>query len=715
MSKKLLAICTTGIMGLLHAGPAHAQADGATGAVAETGQDIIVTAQRRAERLRDVPLSVSALNGEALAQSGIATGLGLTQAITGLNFQANGSTVQPAIRGVTSTGSNPGDASNVAIYVDGVYQPFQAGNYIDLVNIERVEVLKGPQGTLFGRNAAGGAISVTTRSPQFDPEGHVTVGYGRFGDVRGEAYATSAISDSIAADFSFKYVNDDGFRKDIVTGRDLATREYLALRSKVLLKASDTVRITIAGDYADSSDNSVFSGQPLNGNAAAAPLPGAVIATRPNSAALSFVPTLDVKGGGASLRAELELPFADLTSLTAYRRYTSFQHPDSDITPVRLSETNLSYDIDTWSQELNLASNGKGPFKWIAGLFLFDDRAAQELASFAGVAPTYTTLVQVLLNRSKIHTRSAAVYGEANYAVTDRLTVIGGLRYSHDKISYVGTNGVITVNPEASFDSVTPRASIRYEVLDRTNIYATYSKGFKAGVFNPGALATTPVNPEKIDAYEIGVKGGVGRLFSFSAAGFHYDYRDLQFQAFGATSIVPILQNAANAKIDGAEVEATLNPVAGLSVRGGLAYTDARYSDFAGAQGFIPRPGGGNNSALIDASGNRMIRTPKWSGNAAVTYDMPAFDGTLSISGNAFFSGRVYYDVANRAQQKPYQIYNASLSWTTPDDHWRVTIFGENLSDEVYVQSLLVSGLGYNVNFGRPATYGARLTYQFGR
>lgn len=690
-----------------------AQVRPATSDTEQSGQDIIVTAQRREERLRDVPLSITALSGDQLVKSGVGSAVALNQVVPGLNFQSNGSTAQPAIRGVTSSGSTAGDASNVAIYIDGVYQPFQFGNYLELADVQRIEVLKGPQGTLFGRNATGGAISITTPDPKFEKSAFASVSYGRFREINAKSGVNLPLGDKAAVSIVLQRHADDGYRTDLQSGADLAVRRIVNARAKLRFQATETLNFVLSGDYMSSYDNTSFSGQPLNGNTAAATLPGAILALKPNTAALSFVPFIKVKGGGGSLRTELDLPIGKLKSITAYRRYTTDQRPDSDVTPVRLSESRLSPGDKTFTQEINIASD-PGRFQWLIGGFYFDDRATVRLQVFAGAPPTYSAVTQVLSTRTRVHTRSYAAYGEATFKPVERLALIAGLRYNHDKISYVGTSGSTTVSPEADFDSVTPRLSIRYDFARTANIYATYSKGFKAGVFNSNSLAITPVNPEKIDAYEVGLKGNAGRSLSFSLAAYQYDYKDLQLQSFGATSSISVLQNAADARIRGGEVEANLRVIDGLDLRLGAAYTHARYRDFPGAQGFIPRPTGGNFSVVIpNAAGNQMIRTPDWSGNIGADYKRPAFGGTLALSGNFYFSSRLYYDVANLVSQKPYQVLNASATWRTADGHLDLGVYGRNITNEDYLQSVLISALANNANYAMPASYGIQMGYRF--
>ncbi len=383
--------------------PAVSFAQGAGAENVAQGGEIVVTAQRREEKLRDVPISVTALSAKTIEHSGVATGLSLGQITPGLNFQGNGSTIQPAIRGVTSTGSNPGDAANVAIYVDGVYQPVQFSNFLELVDIQSIEVLKGPQGTLFGRNATGGAITVATRKPSFKPTATIKLGYSRFDEVNVQGFVSGGLSDKVAVSLAANYRYNNGFRHDVISGADLAKSKVFSTRGKILAQLSDDFSALVSADYTDSQDNSTFSGQPLNGNTSAGTSPGVVLATVPNTAALNFVPVLNVKGGGGSLRLEWAKPGVTVSSLTSYRHYISLQKPDSDVSNIPLSASQLDYKTDTWSQEFNAASAGGGKLNWVAGLFLFDDKQALVLQSFTGTAFT-----RVLLNDVKTHTQSAA-------------------------------------------------------------------------------------------------------------------------------------------------------------------------------------------------------------------------------------------------------------------------------------------------------------------
>jgi iron complex outermembrane recepter protein len=697
-------------------------------AVPDTG-DIIVTAQRRSEKLSQVPISITAFTGESLAKTGVNDTRTLTQITPGLNFQSVGSSAQPLIRGIGSTGSSVGDSSNVAIYVDGVYQPFQAGNYLRFADLERIEVLKGPQGSLFGRNAAGGAISITTLDPSFDAlSGRLGLSYARFNEVQATAYVTGPLSENVAFNFSGDYDESEGFRNDINLNKKLGYLRYYSARGKLLFKPGDTTTIVLSGNYTRTNDLTTFGNQPLNGNTSVRALvPTILIPTVPNTSALGIVPFNRVETYGGSLKITSDLGFATLTSLSAFSKALQHVFTDSDLTPASFSESRLTVGDNMVSQDLTLSSNGVHPLSWIVGGTYYRERGLYTIRSFGGLRVPGTPPVVAGTDVSQIAIDAFALFGELTYKLTDRLTVTGGLRFSNDKPGFTGAPLVVAtgllgaiVSPKASFSSVTPRLSLRYAVTPDINAYASYNRGFKSGVFNASALQAVPVRPETVDAFEIGIKGAPTQSFSFDTAAYLYNYKQLQFAAFGATSTQVILRNAAAARIYGFEANATVRPVEGLSLRAGMAYTHGEYTDFNNAQGYRPTtnisgvPVGGNTSFNFNASGQRLIRTPRVQVNGTVSYKMAlASGGVVDLNTTASYTDRINYDLAGNFQQKPFTVVNANVSYTTSDDHWRLGLFGTNIFDEKYIAGVLVSGLATAVTFAKPATYGARIEYLF--
>ncbi|MEI4509402.1 TonB-dependent receptor [Sphingopyxis sp. CCNWLW253] len=696
----------------------------------QSGLDIVVTAQRREERMSQVPISVTAFSGDALATTGVADTRALTQVTPGLNFQSVGSSAQPVIRGIGSSGSSVGDSSNVAIYVDGVYQPFQAANYLQFVDLERIEVLKGPQGTLFGRNAAGGAINITTKTPSFDLTGRLGVSYGRFDEFEAMAFVNvPVVDDKVAWNISADYLDGGAYRRDINLDRKLGYKHFHTVRSKLLVKLGDRVDVVLAGYYARFNDLTTFGNQPLDGNTQVrATLPNVLIPTEKNTSALGIVPLNRVKTGGGSLRITVDMDWATLTSLSAFSKARQSVVTDSDLTPVTFSESRIRFGDDMISQDLVLASASGGRFTWLAGASYYRERGFYHLRSYGGEFvfnpnPRLTFGTDV----DDIRIDAYAAFGEATFKLTDRLTLIGGLRYSRDEPGFSG-NTIVTatglpgtfVSADDHFEKLTPRASIRYALTPSVNAYASYSRGFKSGVFNGNSLQVQAVNPESVDAFEIGIKGAPSRKLTFDTAAYFYSYKDLQFSAFGTTSISPTLRNAAQAEIYGFEANMNVIPARGLTLRGGIAYTHGEYTDFTGAQGFRPRtdaagvPIGGNTSFVLDASGQRLLRTPRLQANGTATYETDtASGGTILASVTGSYTSRLIYDLAGNFQQKGFAIFNANVAYTTPDGHWRGTIFGQNIFNAQPIAGVLISNLSTSVTYQRPAQYGLKLEYLF--
>ncbi|MGF7150126.1 iron complex outermembrane receptor protein [Sphingomonas zeicaulis] len=698
----------------------------------ESVGDIIVTAQRRSERQSQVPISITAYNAKSLAATGVVEARALSQVTPGLNFQSVGSAAQPLIRGIGSSGSSVGDSSNVAMYIDGVYQPFQAGNFLRFNDIERIEVLKGPQGTLFGRNAAGGAISITTQGPKLgDVTGKLSASYARYDEVQLNGFISVPLGDKAAFSLSGNYIHSDGYRRDIFMDRQLGYVRGGGTRAKLLVEPTESTTILVSGYYNRVNDITTFGNQALDGNASIrVTVPGILLATEPNTSSLNVVPVNRVRSWGGSLKVDQDVGFATLTSLTAFSKTRQFAVTDSDLSPAASSQSRIRFGDDMISQDLTLASSAGGPLKWLVGGTYYREKGFFFNRTFGGLTvpaadPPLTSGQDV----ERIRIEAVAVFAELEYRITDRLTLIAGGRYSHDEPGFSGArifpatgleNPATRVAGADSFSKFTPRVSLRYAVTPTLNAYATYSKGFKSGVFNANQLQADAVEPENVSAYEIGMKGALSRSFSFDLAGYYYDYQGLQIASFGTTATNVILRNAAQAEIYGLEANGNLSPVTGLNLRAGAAYTHGEYTDFPGAQGFrrttnaAGTPIGGNTSFSFDASGQRLIRTPRLQANGTISYETDLGNGS-TIGGNATVShtSRMNHDVSGNFVQPAFTLVNANLSWTSADDHIRATLFGTNIFDEDYIAGVLVSGIATAVTYAQPRSYGVRLEYLF--
>ena len=694
---------------------------GAENSEADSGE-IIVTAQRRSERLVDVPISISVLSGNALELAGVRSTEDLTVTIPGLNFATNGAFAQPTVRGIGTTVTSAGNDANVAIYIDGVYQPNQISNFSDLVDLEQIEVLKGPQGTLFGRNATGGAIRVTTKRPSFTPEARATLSYGRFDDVRVTAFGSAPISNKLAMSVAFLHGDDQGYVRNRGTGNRVADSNSLSVRGKLLFQPSETVEFLLSGSHSERSSNPAFTLGVLNGNNASLRLPGSIQPAGPREVSLTFDPFITVDSDQISLTAKADLGFAELSSITSYAKIKTDLATDVDRTNLAQVRAQIPGSEKTWSQEFNLVSQGDGNVKWFLGGFYYNDDSSN-----ATIINNGTTF-----NFIRLKTEAFAPFGEINLELGD-LTLIAGARYNIEKKDYSIVRGPASVLRDRTFKTFTPRIGLRYSLTPASSIYATYSKGFKSGGFDgilaAGALAVNPVFPEKVDAFETGFKYGRGRT-SLSASAFYYDYSNIQFQAFNpnAGGLTQVF-NAAAAEIYGGEIEGSVDLSDGFSIRGSLAYTHSRYKDFPGATIFCPRgaPSYGNATIAIGANnpctgtansdgatGNNLIRTPEFTASLGPSYRKElANGGILELSGNAFYSGKFFWDPANRLKENSYVLLNSELGYTFPGDRLKLALWGRNLTNKLYSIYVTEAAAGDSVAYARPRTYGVRAELRF--
>lgn len=679
---------------------------------------IIVTATRREESLQEVPVAVTAISPQALTTSGVEQVRSLNQLVPGFNGGRNQNVMQPSIRGVGSSGTSVGDESNVAVYVDGVYQGDPYSTQIDLVEISRVEVLRGPQGTVFGRNATGGLVNVVTPDPQFTPRARVKASWGRMRenantfDVR--AYATGGITNTIAADIAVLYRNQDGYVTDLLNGGTVGGSEVASIRSKLLVQPTDNAEFLLTVGYVDTHEETAATAQPFEGNSLGAQFVGAIIPNEPwqmsnfpfGTPGLSDFTRLDI-----ALKGELDLGGVILESTTSYMRTRVHQIGDSDSTNILLGETNMRVKPNTLTQELRLISDNASAFSWTGGVYYYQLDGEQPLILIN--RRDTTTPVRPTLLEPEVENRSVAGFAEATYELTPRLSVTLGGRYTTEtrKFSQRINGNQLFTDADEDFEKFTYRAAAQYNVSPDLNVYATYGTGFKSGTFNTFGTSRTAVEPETIKAFEVGVKSDPLPWLRANLATFYYIYDDLQVTARAADNSF-ILQNAASAKIYGGELELDANPVPGLNLRAAFAYTHGEYDKFLNAQVFIPQPGGGNLVSTADASGNQLVRTPEFTLTLGGRYTFDALSGEAFIGGNLFHSSAVYYDYLNIFGQDSYELVSAEIGWSSPDDI-TFRVFAKNLTNAAVAQQISPGPLAAYIIYERPREVGASLEFRF--
>lgn len=706
--------------------------------------EIIVTAQKRAENLQKIPLSITALGSDAIAERGITNAVELQSAVPGFQSQVYNGVVIPFLRGVGSTGSVISNEPSVGTYVDGVYFPRVPGSFFELRNVERVEVLKGPQGTLFGRNSTGGIINIVTKKPSYETSMSGSLSYGRFDAVQGDLYVTTGLSDSAAIDFSVTGKTDDGYGRNITLDKRYSYIDSILLRSKLLVEPSDKTSIVLSGFYSGSktsgskpafpgtssgtwsfSDglgdpNDLISSVPLQG------IPTKVIGFY-NS--YSDYEDKDIfKVWGANLRIDHDLDFGTFTSISAYSKLTEDNFSDSDYGPNPYQQVPFYGKVKLFTQELQLASPQGSPFDWIVGLYYYNNRTSYPFVQISG-----TALPFVILAPAETRSESYAGFAQATVEVLPDLKLTGGVRYTHDKVSADGQLVIVGVGdlagPPDSFntDRVTFRAALDYEVTPDALLYGSFSRGYKAGKYNILTYDPNPTEPETLDAYEVGFKTQLlDRRLRLNGAAFYYDISNLQTQTQTNSSI--IFGNAGGSEVKGAEIEAEALVSNQLTLRASATYLDSQYTDYGYIDangncvecavgstwdsvrgGAIPVPGG------IVATGNRTPLAAKFTFNLGFSYTLDTGLGELLLSADWYRNSGFYNEADNNNLRQPaFDLVNAQLRLGL-SDNMAVRLWGKNLLDEKYSISAGTNAgsSGYVWNPAPPITYGVGFDFTF--
>ena len=772
MRKPLFALSSSLLTLALAVLPQQALAQSDDGASAEN--DIVVTAQRRDERSIDVPISVTSISPDQLSAAGVNDLSGIVRVTPSLRFDSQGPAVQPTIRGVGTAITTSGGGPNVGIYVDGFFQNNPHVADFQLMRTQSVQVLKGPQGTLFGRNTTGGAILVTTADPSAEPVVMLKAGYGRFNTFTAQGYA-SAGSDTVAGDIEVQYRRSDNHFTSLITGSNsIGKIEDWSIRAGLKVNFTPDVSLLLrythaqvndpmtqlVNAYVDHSGEAGFlsqvsaAGRTIYGatSSQGRPLvyfyaPAATYATTPGQVRLDGATAVDTTSDTFQATFKADLGFADLTSYTQYRTDNTGYLGDLDATALGFFNIFVGPDDSTTSQEFLLTSKPGSALQWTAGANYFQNRDTWDVKAGFGTPATLP------FGGSSTNTRSFAAFLDMTYQLSERFFVTAGARYSHDEVadsyfltnfttfSYTGPTGLpvpFSGGPGVSIpvatlknDSVTPRFVLRYKPDDNSSIYASYTRGYKAGILNVGGQSQQPVKPENIDAFEVGYKFD-DRVFSLDLSAFYYDYTNLQVSSYqsGAAQI----RNAAASEIYGAELQMRYRVSSAFDIYGGAAWTHARYTSFPNAPyyswcdpaaaatsavycvpiasgGFGP---GGLVQTSVDASGFKMQRSPDFTGNIGASYTADlGSSGELKLAGNVYYTSSFYFDPEQQFRQDGYALLSARAEWTDRSEHFTFAVFGENLTGKRYQTQVLFNTLGIGSVWSAPATYGIELGVKF--
>jgi iron complex outermembrane receptor protein len=724
-SHLLWSVCSYALAGIM---PSSASAQ-AVSSASETNsgnqlEDIVVTAEKREARLQEVPVAVSVFGGEAIARAGAVKVGDLAQMTPGLVATAYDGLVQPFLRGIGNPVTTVGNESSTAIYMDGVYYSRLPAAYFDLYGIERVEVLKGPQGTLFGRNASGGLMHVITRDPTDTAQIEGNVGYGNFDTLTANAYVAGPVANGVRANIVGHFINQhDGWGTNVTTGNPSYREKTMAFRTKWIIDPWERTEIRLAADYVNSHSSLGQGANAYKGTTQGTTLPPLTQYPR-----LPFYDTrgdLDNrrvdKGWGASMRIQHDLDFATFVSLTAYRRDKGDLLVDGDRTPRPESNVELIYRNVQTSQEFQLTSNKGSSFDWILGLFYLNAKADYRPSIFSG------DLFGGTVNLFGAQTvNSYAAYGQGTVHLTPTTNLTGGLRYTIDKVRASGRTTFdsflipgSTLTPKDEFKKLTWKAVIDQHIGEDAMVYASISRGYKAGTFNTLPVGPTPARPEVLDAYEIGLKSELfDRRLRLNGSLFWYDIKNPQVTRINVAEV--IIENAKSARIKGAEIEAQAVLTSGLTLNAAAAYLHAKYRDFQDAAFFAPsisplQPYGNGAAFQGDASGNYMGRAPKFTGSLGLNYEFESGIGQWDLNANYSYNDGYYWHPDNRLRQDSYSLVNASIGLTLPGDHWKITGWARNIGDKKYYSSVDESGTagGDPSSPAPPRTYGVTVGVKF--
>ncbi|RZJ00933.1 MAG: TonB-dependent receptor [Brevundimonas sp.] len=684
--------------------------------------EVVVTARRREERLQDVPVSVTAVSAEALENLQASDIGDLQGAVPNLTLhEGDASNAVVYIRGVGQIDSLAFADPGVGVYVDDVYLGRAQGAFLSVYDVDRIEVLRGPQGTLYGRNTIGGAVKFVSTPLAADWGGRAEASIGDYGLVETRLSVGGALNadGNLLGKAAVSTARRDGWSDNALTGMDDGDKDQVAGRLSLEYRPSDalSVRFNLDG----SRDRPQTSRTPARATGVLGLYPDTL--DDPFSVDADFNDLNRLDTFGASVTADWSLSdTVSLKSVTAYRTMDYASHLDLDATPLAVFGVYVDENQHQFSQEFQFAWSGER-LDAVAGLFFFDESDL----TYSGLLGPVISLVTGSINDQR--NRSYAAYGQADYDLTDRLTLTAGLRYTSEDKDFQRTQtfyGPLTEVPDrdapgqlvtdidtgASWESWSPKAGLDYEISDDVMAYVSVSRGFKSGGFdgraNDGSGAA-PYDPETLWAYEAGLKSTLfDRRLVANLAAFWNDYTDLQLSSFtsdGAGGFMALFTNAGAATIRGAELEVTARPVDGLTINGTLGYLDARYDEYIG-------PGG------ADISGQReMVNAPEWSARLGAVYvaDLGA-KGSLTFGADAAWRSKVYPTVSSSEvlAQEGYTLVDAFVRWSDADDHLFAQLGGKNLTDERYIEQGfdLSDSLGYQLAyFGAPRT--VRLTVGF--
>jgi iron complex outermembrane receptor protein len=752
--------------GLAQAAAAAPAAD--AGAQVET---LIVTASKRSEDIQDVPMSVSAMSGANLERAGIVSFAEVARQLPSVQMTAsnNNRNTTILVRGIGSSGTNPGIEPSVGIFLDGVFMPAAGPIQSNIQDIASVEVLRGPQGTLYGRNTPVGAINMVTRDPSSTPEAMATVGGGNFGEYHVQGYVGGAIANNVSGRLS-AWVNDhDGYEKNLYDGSRINDGNQYGVRGRIKWTPTDDVTGNFIAYYTRLHSHCCTGEQVNPTGPLGIATPGFLAAMTAAGHPFIKFNTLDFTVddetrsddvttiGGVSAQFDVRMKSGHtLTSITAFNEfYDNIKTLSADGLPIDVATGPQPLKTISYSEELRIASPTGQKLEYLAGIYLFRESVAYRNGITAHIGanrvfPGATGKITPGDNTFYFYdqtTKSEAVFGQATLHLTDAWRVTGGLRYSNDEKNAATASadnpGVsaafkasFPINPEQKLSrsdhKLTWSAGVQYDVTQGVMAYAIAATGFKDGGFNARqTAANTPLgfDPENSTTYEVGVKS---TLFDHRVV-LNADVFRMQLDGFQESKLNPltgigfIVGNAGNRRVEGLEFDVHWVPIEHLTLAASGQVNDAKFTSYHSAQCYVGKTPDGALPGTCDYTGLRPAFNPKTSGSLSANWDSPL--GSTGLQG--FINGSVTYQAKQfedpsldpRSLQGAYSLTNLRLGIGAPDGAWKLSVFGKNLANKAYyvteaAQPLagLISGggtaaaQGFFGWYGTPRTYGVELT-----
>ena len=697
---------------------------------AEDVEEIVVTALKRSSTVVDTPAAITAISSTEIEDKGITSMHDLKHLVPSMNFTNVLGAQNITIRGIGQFNGNPG----VSVSTDGIFQSRAHSSQLGEMDLERVEVLRGPQGTLYGRNSIGGVVNLITKNPTQDMDGYVKLGYGEYDTTTAEAAFGGGISDNT----SFRLVvhgteQGEGFYDCLNAGcGEQGYTDKQAFRLKIKSDLSDTVSADLMvasvetegtpdpyGWLTDNRELAAAFGFP---QILAEPIsikPHEIYQT-PTAQSVNGTNMTDREYDVSSLTLRIDTELGTLTSITAKQEFNDQFNLDRDGSAGAYLDTFDISETETFTQELNFNIE-RDTMSLVFGLFYMDDETSRH-THFDNPQPILGFPVPSMFDfkHDKMDTESEAYFADGTFDLNETTRLSLGVRRTTDEFTSKQDNFISILMPMpviaaqtcdrevvTEYSSTTSRAVIQHDLSPESNVYASLSEGFKAGGYATYEC-TDPYDPEEVTSLEFGFKGSLAENTSLNASLFRYDYTD--FQVLQVVGIQTVTRNAGDATVNGLEIEALSNVNDSLSINYGLTLLDATYGEFLNTNGIQPQLG----EQQLD--GNYLTNAPKVSINLGLNYTNPMASGaSLTYRANASYKSRIYFSEFNEYSQDAYTIVDLNLIWESADETMRSRFFIKNATDEDYISGYLSSatGGGRFGQWGYPRTAGIEIQRNF--